>query len=205
MNIEVINTDGKKVSTVTVSETLFDGKVNKGLIYEAVRMQMATRRSGNASTKTRAEVRGSGAKPWRQKGTGRARFGSKRNPIWRSGGIAHGPRPRDYSYNMPKKAVKGALRSALQYKLNEGKVKLFDNLEIAEAKTRVVVAAMNNIEVGNALFITSEANHNLNLATRNIKGVKYLELKAVNVYDVLKYDTLLMTKEAFEKVEQMLG
>jgi large subunit ribosomal protein L4 len=201
MQIDVINKDGKKISTVELKDALGNDSVNKGLIYEAVRMQLANRRAGTASTKTRGEVRGSNAKPWKQKGTGRARVGTKRNPIWRGGGIAFGPRPRDYSYKMPKKAMRGALLSAIRFKVSEGTFKIIDTVSLAESKTRQAVEMFKNAKLSNALLITENDDKNLLLATRNLKNFKVLKADAINVYDILNYKELVMTKAAFDKVE----
>jgi large subunit ribosomal protein L4 len=163
-------------------------------------MQMACRRAGTASTKGRSDVAGSNAKPWKQKGSGRARAGTKKSPIWRSGGVAFGPHPRDYSYSMPKKAVKVALRSALQFKINEGKVKLLETLELAEPRTKLAIEAFGKVELKSALIVVDKDSRNLRLAMRNIPGFKLIEASYINVYDVLRYDQLVMTKGAYETV-----
>jgi large subunit ribosomal protein L4 len=200
MSIDVLNKEGSVVSSVEPDKDIFDGTVNKGLLQETVKMQMACRRAGTASTKGRSDVAGSNAKPWKQKGSGRARAGTKKSPIWRSGGVAFGPHPRDYSYSMPKKAVKVALRSALQYKINEGKIKLFESFDLAEPKTRLAVEAFGKVDLKNALIVLDVVNENLRLAMRNLKGYKLIEAGYINVYDVLRYDELVMTKSAYETV-----
>jgi large subunit ribosomal protein L4 len=208
MVLDVLNTDGSKVSQVEVNEEVFDGSVKETLFQEVVKMQLASRRSGTASTKTRSEVRGGGAKPWRQKGTGRARAGTRSSPIWRHGGTVFGPKPRDYSYRVPKKVVRAALKSAIQYKLNEGKLKIFETIELEEPKTSLAVEVFGKAGLENALLVidgeNGGKNRNLELATRNLKGYKVLEVAGINVYDVLRYNELVMTRGAFEKIESMV-
>ncbi|MEE9613697.1 MAG: 50S ribosomal protein L4 [Thermodesulfobacteriota bacterium] len=202
--VDVLNADGKKVSTLELKEGLFDGKVNEALFYEVVKMQLASRRAGTASTKTRAEVRGSGAKPWKQKGSGRARVGSKRSPIWRHGGVTFGPKPRDYSYKVPKKVVRGALKSALQLKINEGKLRILDTIELKEPRSKEALELFGKAKLTSALVVTDGRSRNLELATRNLQAFKAIDVAGLNVYDVLRYDELVMAKNAFEKVESTL-
>lgn len=208
MTLDVLNTEGSKVSKLEVNEEVFDGSVKESLFHEVVKMQLASRRSGTASTKTRGEVRASGGKPWKQKGTGRARAGSRSSPIWRHGGTVFGPKPRDYSYRVPKKVVKAALKSAIQYKINEGKLKIFDALDIKEPRTRLAVEVLKKAGLEKALIVIDAKqegrNRNLALATRNLKDFKLLDVSAINVYDVLLYSELVMERGAFEKVESMV-
>lgn len=204
MQLDVLNTEGKKVSTVEVEDKLFDGTVNESLIYEVVKMKLANRRSGTASTKTRGEVAGSNAKPWRQKGTGRARAGRRSSPIWRHGGVVFGPRPRDYSYSVPKKVLKGALRSALQLKINEGRLKIFDSIDVAEPRTKKAIELFGTFELTDALVVIDGPSANLQLATRNLRQFKVLDAAWINVYDILRHTDLVMTRAAFEKVESRL-
>lgn len=163
MSLEVINQEGKKVSTVELDSNVFSGKVNKSLFYEAVKMQLANRRSGNAHTKTRSDVQGSGAKPYRQKGTGNARAGHKRSPIWRGGGTVFGPNKRDYSYSLPKKVAKAALITAIQYKANEGKLKIVDNLSFDAPKTKEALSFFANAGLNKALLVIETADTNIEL------------------------------------------
>ncbi|HHD11580.1 MAG TPA: 50S ribosomal protein L4 [Deltaproteobacteria bacterium] len=202
--IDVLNIEGSKKGELPVDENIFDGTVNEALFYEVVRMQLANRRSGTASTKTRAEVSGSGRKPWRQKGTGRARAGSIRSPLWRHGGVVFGPKPRDYSYSVPKKVVKGGLKSAIQYKINEGKLRIFDSLTVDEPKTKKAAELFSRLGIKDALIVIDGDDRNLRLAVRNLKDFKYLELKALNVYDILCYDELVTTEDTFKKIEEKL-
>jgi len=205
MNVDVLGKGGKKVSEIKLADGFLGDAVREGLLYETVKMQLASRRSGTASTKTRSEVRGSNAKPWRQKGTGRARAGTKKSPVWRHGGVAFGPRPRDYSYKMPKKAVREALRSALLFKYNEGRLKVLDALELAEPKTKLALEVLAGLKISNALIVTDNDNGNLALAVRNLKGFKHIDAAAVNVYDVLRHDELVLTRGAFEKLQARLS
>lgn len=200
MVVDVLNTEGKKVSEVDLPGEVFEGEVNEALFYEVVKMQLANRRRGCASTKTRAEVSGGGAKPWRQKGTGRARAGSIRSPIWRHGGTVFGPRPRDYSYKVPKKVVKGAVRSALRLKLREGKLRVLDSLELSEPKCKVALEFFKKIGVEHALVVIDGRDRTLELAVRNLANYKVLDAGAINVYDILYYDELVLTRTALEKV-----
>ncbi len=208
MTLDVLKIDGSKAGRVEVSEELFDGTVNESLFYEVVKMQLAGRRSGTASTKTRSEVRGGGAKPWRQKGTGRARAGTRSSPLWRHGGTVFGPKPRDYSYKIPKKVVRAALKSALQYKINEGNIKIFETIDIEEPRTSLAKDVFSKAGLENALLVVDREggnNKNLELATRNMKDFKVLDVGGINVYDVLRYKDLVMTRGAFEKVTKMVS
>ena len=204
MKLDVIDINGKKSSSVELGEA-FSGRVNKDLFYEVVKMQQANRRAGTASTKTRSEVSGGGAKPWNQKGSGRARAGTTRSPLWRHGGTCFGPKPRDYSYSMPKKAVKGALRSAVTLRANDGKLKVFEAIDLAEPRCKGLLEILKKNEIGSALIVGDDTNRNLALASRNLKGVKFIEAVALNVYDVLRYEELVMTKAALTTVQSKVG
>ncbi|MBI5644368.1 MAG: 50S ribosomal protein L4 [Deltaproteobacteria bacterium] len=204
MMIEVINKNGTKVSELDLNEELYGGDVKEHLFYEVVKMQMANRRSGTASTKTKGEVSGGGIKPWKQKGTGRARSGSNRSPVWRHGGTVFGPHPRDYSYKVPRKVMKEALKSALRLKLKDGQVKVYDSLEIDTPKTKSALEILKNAKLAKALIVIDGRNRNLELAVRNMKDFKVLEARGLNVYDLLDYENLVITRSAFEKVEAMI-
>lgn len=204
MVIDVLDKNGAKVSTLDLKSEIYEGTVNEPLFYEVVKMQLANRRSGTACTKTRSEVSGGGAKPWRQKGTGRARSGSNRSPVWRHGGTVFGPKPRDYSYNMPKKAVKGALKSALRLKVREGRLKVFEDLELGEPKTKVALGVLTKNNLTSALIVIDGECKNFRLGARNLRGFKVLDACAINVYDILRYDDLVITKSALEKVEAIV-
>lgn len=204
MNIEVLNREGKKTSEMSLDKDVFEGPVNENLFYETVKMQLANRRKGTASTKTRAFVSGGGVKPWKQKGTGRARSGSIRSPIWRHGGTVFGPHPRDYSYSLPKRVRKDAVKSALRLKLRDGKLKIFETLDLAEPRTRKALELFKPLNLESALVVIDGENRNLELAVRNIKGFKILKAAGINPYDLLNYDSLVITKGALEKVEAMI-
>jgi len=203
--IDVVNHKNEKVSEVHLPEEIYSVPVRIGLLHEVVRWQMARWRAGTACTKTRGEVRGGGKKPWRQKGTGRARVGTIRSPLWRGGGVVFGPMPRDYSYKVPKKVRKGALRSAVLLKAQEGKLLIVDKLELKEAKTREFVQVMKDLSVQEALVVVSEKDETLERASRNVPGVKVLVVAGLNVYDIMRYDTLVMTQPALEKLEGVLA
>lgn len=203
MTADVLNKDGVKVSEIDLNDAIYGAEVKEHLFYEVVKMQMANRRAGTASTKTKGEVSGGGAKPWKQKGTGRARSGSIRSPLWRHGGTVFGPHPRDYSYKVPKKVVKAALKSALSLKLKDGRLKVIDSFELAEPKTRLALEILKKSSLDNALIVISGENRNLTLAVRNLKDFKVLNAAGINVYDLLNYDNILITRGALEKVEAM--
>lgn len=204
MNIDVLNKDGAKVTNIEVSEETFGGDVKEHLFYEVVKMQLANRRTGSASTKTKGLVSGGGIKPWKQKGTGRARSGSNRSPVWRHGGTVFGPHPRDYSYSVPKRVMKDALKSALTLKIKDGNLRLLDAFDLDSPKTSVALGLMKKSGFANALIVIDGENRNLTLAVRNLKDYKLINARGINVYDILNYDNLVMTRSAFEKVEAMV-
>jgi large subunit ribosomal protein L4 len=201
--LAVYDQEKKKISEIDVDDQIFGAKVNKHLFYEVVKMQLANRRGGNACTKARSEVSGGGVKPWRQKGTGRARSGSIRSPLWVGGGVIFGPKPRDYSYSLPKKVRKTALRSALSLKLKEEKLMIVDNLNLETFKTKAFATLLQRLEVGNALIVDGD-NVNLERSARNLTQVKVLRPEGLNVYDILKYEYLLITKPSLEKIQERL-
>ncbi|HHX51382.1 MAG TPA: 50S ribosomal protein L4 [Clostridia bacterium] len=203
--VAVYNTEGQEIGELELSDRVFGAKINPAVMHSVVVMQMANRRRGTASTKTRAEVRGGGRKPWRQKGTGRARVGSIRSPLWRTGGITFGPKPRNFRYRVPKKVRQLALKSALSAKVKEGNLIVLDNLAFAEPKTKAMVQILNSLKVNRkALVVTADANNNVQKSARNIPGILPLEASGLNVYDLLKHDHLIMTKEAVARVEEVL-
>lgn len=203
MNVEVLDSNGKKVSEIALSEEIFGGEVKEHLFYEVVKMQLANRRSGTASTKTKGEVSGGGIKPWKQKGTGRARSGSIRSPLWRHGGTVFGPHPRDYSYKLPRKVMKDALRNALKLRASEGKMMVFEAINLTEPKTKAALELLKRSNLVNALIVIEGENKNLELAVRNLKDFQVQKVVGLNVYDILNYDTLVITRGALEKVEAM--
>ncbi len=201
---DVVNTSAEKVGEIELNDALFDVEVKTGVLHEVVCMQRANRRAGTASTKTRGEVRGGGAKPWRQKGTGRARAGSRTSPIWRGGGTVFGPRPRDYSYKVPKKVRRLALRMALSARRQEGNLVVLDDFSLAEIKTREFVRVMGNFEFDNCLVVTGEPDEKLQLSARNAVGYKVLPVAGLNVYDILKHSKLMIVQSGLEKLEARL-
>ncbi|MEK7688695.1 MAG: 50S ribosomal protein L4 [Deltaproteobacteria bacterium] len=202
--VDILNIENKKVGTADLSDGIFAGRVKEDLFYETVKMQMANRRSGTASTKTRANVSGGGAKPWKQKGTGRARAGSNRSPLWRHGGIVFGPHPRDYSYKVPKKVSKAALISCLALKVKDGKLKVLDNIPLNEPKTKNILEILEKIHSTGGLIVIDGSNQNLELSVRNLKDFKLLKVNGLNVFDLLHYDDLIITKTAVEQLEKQL-
>ncbi|MGD9949017.1 MAG: 50S ribosomal protein L4 [Desulfobulbus sp.] len=199
---EILNTQAEKVGEIELNDTVFAVEVNTGILHEVVCMQRANRRGGNACTKTRGEVRGGGAKPWRQKGTGRARAGSRTSPIWRGGGTTFGPKPRDYSYSMPKKVKRLALRMALSARNQEGNMVVVDKFEIPEVKTKNFVQVMNKFQFDNCLVITEGVDDQINLSSRNAVGYKVLPVEGLNVYDILKYSKLMLIQSSLAKIEE---
>ena len=202
--VQVIDISGKKIKEVKAPDEIFSVPLNDHLLYETVLNYRANQRQGTASTKTRAEVRGGGRKPWRQKGTGRARAGSNRSPIWKGGGTTFGPRPRDYSYSLPKKAKKNALKSALSLKLAEKQLLIVDALEIKEPKTKEAIALIKSLKVDSVLIVDRHDNKNLILSVRNIPKTKVVDVNQVNVYDVLNHNWLVLTKRAFDSLTEKL-
>jgi large subunit ribosomal protein L4 len=203
--VSVVNARNERVSDLVLHPEVFGVVVNDHLLYEAVKQYRANARAGTHATKNRALVSGSGKKPWRQKGTGRARVGEIRTPLWRHGGTVFGPQPRDYSYSMPKKARAAALRSALSQRVKEGALKVVDHFDLAEPRTRELVAILGKLEVvGKTLLVDSKPTDNLVLSGRNIPGLKVVDPTQVNVYDVLDCRNLLVTQEALTKLEERL-
>lgn len=202
--VQVLDKTGNKVTEITAPAEIFSAPVKEHLLYEAVINYRANQRRGTASTKTRGKVRGGGRKPWRQKGTGRARAGSNRSPLWRKGGTTFGPKPRDYSYRMPKKAKKGAMISALSMKFAEKQLLIFDALEFNEPKTREGAAFLGKLNLDSVLLVDEIKNNNLFLSMRNIPKVKTVGYDHVNIYDVVNYHWLVFSKKAFESLMEKL-
>jgi len=202
--IQVLDQSGKKVSEMTAPKEIFSYPVKEHLLYEAVVNYRANQRRGTASTKTRGEVSGGGRKPWRQKGTGRARAGSIRSPLWKKGGITFGPKPRNYSYSIPKKAKRNALKSALSMKLAEDQLLILKALELKEPKTKEGAKILEALKLDSALIVDSHQNKNLFLSLRNIPKVKAVDYNLVNVYDVLNHKWLVFTQKAFESLMEKL-
>ena len=202
-NVSVYNIEGKEVGSIELNDAVFGVEVNEHLVHMAVVNQLANNRQGTQSAKTRSEVSGGGRKPWRQKGTGHARQGSTRAPQWTGGGIVFAPKPRDYSFKMNKKEKKLALLSALTSKVADNKIVVLDEYKLDEIKTKKFAEVMNNLKVSKALVVLEGENKNVVLSGRNIPTVKVSATNEINTYDVLKYDTLVVTKAAVEKLQEV--
>ena len=202
-NVSVYNIEGKEVGSIELNDAVFGVEINEHLVHMAVVNQLANNRQGTQSAKTRSEVSGGGRKPWRQKGTGHARQGSTRAPQWTGGGIVFAPKPRDYSFKMNKKEKKLALLSALTSKVADNKIVVLDEFKLDEIKTKKFVEVMNNLKVSKALVVLEGENKNVVLSGRNIPTVKVSATNEINTYDVLKYDTLVVTKAAVEKLQEV--
>ena len=202
-NVSVYNMEGKEVGSIELNDAVFGVEVNEHLVHMAVVNQLANKRQGTQSAKTRSEVSGGGRKPWRQKGTGHARQGSTRAPQWTGGGVVFAPKPRDYSFKMNKKEKKLALLSALTSKVNDNKIVVLDEFKLDEIKTKKFVQVLDNLKVSKALVVVGDDSKNVVLSGRNIPTVKVSNTNEINTYDVLKYDTLVVTKEAVAKIEEV--
>jgi len=204
--VALYNVSGAQVGEVELNETVFGIEPNAYVLHEAVVMQQASMRQGTHKVKGRSEVRGGGRKPWKQKGTGRARQGSIRSPQWKGGGVVFGPTPRSYGYKLPKKVRRLAIRSALSSKVIDNNIIVLDQLVMAAPKTQEFAAILKNLKVDRkALVVTSAFDDNVALSTRNIPGVKFVTAEGINVLDVMIYDKLIITKEAVEKVGEVLA
>ena len=202
-NVSVYNMEGKEVGSIELNDAVFGVEVNEHLVHLAVVSQLANKRQGTQSAKTRSEVSGGGKKPWRQKGTGHARQGSTRAPQWTGGGTVFAPKPRDYSFKMNRKEKRAALFSALSSKVADNKIVVVDEFKLDEIKTKKFVEVMNNLKVNKALVVVEEDNKNVVLSGRNIPTVKVEANNEINTYDVVKYDTLVVTKAAVEKIQKV--
>jgi len=203
--VDVVNINKEKVGEVELQEEIFGVPVRGHVLHEVVTWQRACRRAGTASTKSRGEVRGGGRKPWRQKGTGRARSGSTRSSIWKGGGTTFGPKPRSYVYTMPKKVRRLALKMALSSKLQAGQLVVLDEYPHTQPKTKDFVQVLRNFEIAKALIITGEAHEALELSARNVPYVQVMLPAGLNVYDILRFEHLVMLKPALAQIEARLG
>ena len=202
--VDVYDMKGKKVSDVELAESVFGIEPNEAIVHSVLVNYLANQRQGTQNTKTRAEVRGGGKKPWRQKGTGRARQGSIRAPQWIKGGIALGPKPRSYSYTVNKKERRLALKSILSSKVTENELTVVDKLEVKEIKTKTMVKALADLKVeGKTLIVLPENNQNVFMSARNIEGVKTIALNNINVFDLLKYTNLILPLDTVKKIEEV--
>jgi large subunit ribosomal protein L4 len=206
MTVDVVDSRNEKVGALEVSDEVFGGRVNTDVIWEAVVHQLASERRGTAATKTRGKVSGTGKKPWRQKGTGRARVGEARNPLWRGGGVVFGPHPRSYAYPLPKKVIRGGLRAALTQKFKEEGVLVVDQLSAEEPRTRHAAELLNRLDLpGKTLFVDVKPDANLALAVRNISGTRISSTNQVSARDVVDAGRVVMTRAALERLEQVLA
>jgi large subunit ribosomal protein L4 len=204
--VKVRNIKNEEVGEVQLSDAVFGAPLNEPLIHAAVRNFMANARQGNSATKTRGDVSGAGRKLWKQKGTGRARIASLRSPLWKGGGNVHGPQPRDWSYNMPKKMRQGALRSALSERVREGNVFVVDGWGLDKPKTKELSSSLGKLGLGGkTLIVDSLENENLVLSARNVRHAKVVNSFGLNIYDLLYHDKLVISKEAAKEIEQLLG
>ncbi|MFA7382669.1 MAG: 50S ribosomal protein L4 [Deltaproteobacteria bacterium RIFOXYD12_FULL_56_24] len=201
---EIYNVDNVKVGDLELNDNLFAVPVNPHIIHEIVRMQRAARRAGTACTKTRTEVRGGGKKPWKQKGTGRARAGSTTSPLWRGGGVVFGPKPRDYSFKLPKKVKKLGLRMALSSRFSDKLVLVLDNFKIDEIKTKRFIGVMNTLNIENALIVVPERDDHLERSSRNVQGFKVIPTAGLNVYDILLHKHIVLLQPCIGQLEERL-
>jgi len=201
---EVYNTDNKKVGEVELNDSLFGLEVKKHILHDVVKMQLANRRAGTASTKTRTEVRGGGAKPYRQKGTGRARAGTNTSPLWRGGGVIFGPKPRDYSYKLPKKVRRLGVRMALSARFSEDNLTILDGFDLADIKTKQFVEIMKKLNIENGLIVIPGKNENLEKSSRNVQGYKVIQADGLNVYDILLHRRLVLLQPCLGQLEERL-
>lgn len=201
MKVDVVNADNKKVGSLELNDEVFGGRVNSSLIWASVVHANASVRRGTHKTKNRANVAGSGRKPWKQKGTGRARAGSSRSPIWKGGGVALGPQPRSYAYRLPRSARKAALASALAQKARDGQVRVVANLNVGEPKTKIVRQALSALGItGSVLIVCADQDRNLELGARNLPYTTVMRAAGLNVYDVLKHEILLIQRDALAAI-----
>ncbi len=202
-SVAVYNIEGKEVDKLELNDSVFGVEINEHLVHMAVVGQLANKRQGTQSAKTRSEVSGGGKKPWRQKGTGHARQGSTRSPQWTGGGVVFAPKPRDYSVKMNKKEKQLAMKSALTSKVQEEKLVVVDELKMDEIKTKKFVEIMSNLNVAKALVVTKDVEENVVCSANNVPDVKTATTNEINVYDILKYDTLVLTKDAVAAIEEV--
>lgn len=202
--VSIVNTKNERVGEIELNDSVFNLEVKEYLLHDVVRMQRAARRAGTACTKTRVEVSGGGAKPWRQKGTGRARAGSRRSPLWRGGGVIFGPKPRDYSFKLNRKVKKQAIAMAMSARLQEGNLVILDDFAMDTIKTKDFVKVMNVLDIQSGLIIVNGTTENLQKSARNVNGYKVLPTDGLNVYDILLHKKLVLVKPVIENLEKRL-
>lgn len=203
--VAIYNMSGAQIGELELNEAVFGITPNQAVLHQFIKMQLNNRRVGTASTKTRSEVRGGGRKPWRQKGTGRARVGSTRNPLWRKGGVVFGPRPRDYSYTLPRKVRRLAMKSALSGKVLDNNMIVLDELRFDLPKTKAMLQTLDSLNIDQKALVVVADGHNVIKSARNIPGVKPLPVDYINVYDLMNYDILLITKDAVARIEEVFA
>jgi large subunit ribosomal protein L4 len=205
ITLTVYNIETQKVKEIELDDGIFNAKINPTLFYEVIRVNLASQRRGSAATKNRAQVRGGGAKPWRQKGTGRARAGSRRSPLWRGGGTIFGPMPKDYSFSLPKKVKRAALRAALSLKHQEGRLILLDDFPLNGFKTKQVLQVLKRFKVEDALIVTHEKNALLERSARNIPNIQVLHGEGLNVFDILNHEHLILLSPVLQKIRGVVA
>ena len=203
--LAVYNIQNEKVNDIELDDRIFGVEVNPTLFYDAVRVDLASKRRGTASTKNKALVRGGGAKPWRQKGTGRARAGSRRSPLWKGGGAIFGPMPKDYSLSLPKQVRRAAVRAALTLKQKDGKLILLESLPLEGFKTRQVLDILKRFQVEDALIVTEDKHLFLERSARNLPGIQVLRCEGLNVYDILNHEHLILLSSSIQKIQGVLA
>lgn len=203
INVKVFDMSGKETGSIQLNENIFGVEVNQHVMHQAVVQYLANQRQGTKSAKTRAEVRGGGRKPWKQKGTGRARQGSIRSPQWTGGGVVFAPKPRDFSFKLNKKVKRLALKSALTTKVNEQKFIVLESLNFDEIKTKKMASVLSSLNITKSLIVLENNDKNVILSARNIPNVKTTGFNSINVYDILKYETFVVTKGALSKIEEV--
>lgn len=201
--VALLNITGQQVGEIELNDNVFGVEINQSVLHDAVKNYLANQRQGTQSAKTRAEVRGGGRKPWRQKGTGHARQGSTRSPQWKGGGVVFAPKPRDYSFKMNKKEKALAIKSALTSRVNEAKFVVLDELSFDEIKTKKMKAVLDNFKLQKALIVLDQKNDNVALSARNLPKVRTVLTNSINVYDILKYDTVVLTKDAVAQIQEV--
>lgn len=202
--VNIVNTKNESVGEIELNDDVFNREVKEHILHEVVRMQRAARRAGNACTKTRVEVSGGGRKPWKQKGTGRARAGTNRSPLWRGGGVSFGPKPRDYSFKLNRKVKQQAVAMALSARFQEGNLVVLDDFSMDQIKTKDFVAIMNILDVDNGIIVTDNATENLTKSSRNVNGYKVMSSVGLNVYDLLLHKKVILLQPVIESLEKRL-
>lgn len=200
--VDVYDLDKNKIEEIELKSEIFEAPVKEHLMHEVVNWQRASKRAGTASTKTRGEVKGGSSKPWKQKGLGRARHGTTRSPIWRKGGVTFGPKPKDWSYSIPKKVRKGALLSAISQTYTNNSVVVLNDFDLSEIKTKQVAGFMSKFDLKKALIVINEDNENLQKSARNIKDIKVIKDKGLNVFDILKFQNLVFVKDSLNNLQE---